>query len=91
MAKIYYTALKVEHRIATSNELMRAGMLLRVAKWKDGMVRCTELYSDRKLQKVGGRTYFFTPDVCRSIMMPPSTDLDAVINQSINICEATYC
>ena len=91
MAKTYYTALKVEHKLPHSETVLMAGMLLKVSKWHGNLVRCTELYNDRNPQKVGGSTYFFTQDVCRSIMLKPSTDLDFMINESINICEATYC
>lgn len=91
MAKTYYTALRVEHKIARSKTVLKAGLLLKVAKDGNGMVKCTELYSDTDMSRIGGKTYLFTPEQCRMIMLRPSVDLDSIIEESIMICEATYC
>jgi hypothetical protein len=91
MAKTYYTSLKVEHKLASTGAVLKAGLLLKVAKADAGLVKCTELYSDSDMSRIGGKTYYFTPEQCRMLMLKPSVDLDSVIEESIMICEATYC
>lgn len=91
MAKIWYTALKAEHILPHAGGVLRAGLLLKVSKHTGDLVKCTELYSNADMSRIGGKTYFFTQEQCRSLMLKPSRDLSCVIEQSIMICEAAYC
>ena len=84
VAKIWYSALKIEHKSSTGNDTLMAGSVFSVKKHSDTLVCCTELYGKQ-------RTYFFTADYCRSAMTKPSVDLDSVMEESFMLCEAAYC
>ena len=83
MARMYYTCLKTEHK-TSSGKVLKAGTLFSVQKHTDGLVACS------KLHELDG-TYYFPQELCRKIMIQPSVDLDAVMEESFMVCEANYC
>ena len=83
MAKTYYTCLKTEHKLF-SGKVLKAGALFAVTKTPNGMVACTALYS------LDG-TYYFTPELCKKIMIEPTLREEHAVEESFMIAEATYC
>lgn len=83
MARTYYTCLKTEHK-TSSGRLLRAGTVFSVTKADDGMVACSRMYA------LDG-TYYFPVELCRKIMIAPTLDESAAVEESIMICEANYC
>lgn len=84
MAKIWYSVMKTEHKVATSGDTLMAGVVLKVAKSTDGLVSATQCFGAKK-------TYYFTPAQCRMLMTKPTQDLDSAMEESFMQSEANYC
>ena len=84
MAKIWYSVMKIEHKIATSGDTLMAGVVLKVAKTSDGLISATQCFGAKK-------SYTFTADQCRKMMTRPTVDLDSAMEESFMQSEANYC
>ena len=83
MAKIWYTAMKIEREIASIG-LVRAGTLFTAEKAAWGGVKLTELYAPH-------RTITISADLARTLFLAPTTDANDAHEQAIMLCEAAYC
>ena len=84
MAKIWYSVMKTEHKLAQGGDTLMAGVVFRVAKFSDLLVQCTQVFGAKK-------TYYFTPEQCRMLMTKPAVDFDSVMEESFMQSEANYC
>ena len=84
MAKIWYSVMKSEHRLADTGEILMAGVVLKVAKMADGLISCKQVFGAKK-------SYTFTAEFCRQYMTRPTVDLDSVMEESFMQSEANYC
>ena len=84
MAKIWYSVMKTEHKIATSGDILMAGVVLKVAKMSDGLISATQCFGAKK-------SYTFTVEQCRKMMTRPTVDLDSAMEESFMQSEANYC
>ena len=79
----YFAATKAE----TENH--KAGTIFRV--WSKGSTVYAATYNFGNNWIEIGEPSTYTKEMARRLFTSPSTDIDSVIEESIMICEATYC
>lgn len=84
MAKIWYSVMKTEHKLAQGSDVLMAGVVLKVAKLSDGSISCKQVFGAKK-------SYTFTAEFCRQYMTRPTVDLDSAMEESFMQSEANYC
>ena len=89
MAKMWYTCAKTEHKLfdGHNTRTINAGALFTAVKKGERAVLLTP-YEPADGYKAPLSLHV---DAARELFVTPSTDVSAVIEQSIMLCEAAYC